>query len=96
LAPLFAHRTADEWHSLLLERGIPNGPINDIAGAVNLASHLGLNPLVAIPTKSDPQQHVTNPVRYSQTGVTYQLPAPMLGEHTAALIAEFDLDREQR
>ena len=93
LAPIFALRSADQWHSLLLERGIPNGPINDLAGAVNLAAHLGLDPLVTIPTESDSQQHITNPVRYSQTKVTYRLPAPTLSEHTATLIAEFDLDR---
>jgi crotonobetainyl-CoA:carnitine CoA-transferase CaiB-like acyl-CoA transferase len=95
LAPIFAHQSADDWHSLLLERKIPNGPINDLAGAVNLAAHLGLDPLVTIPTESDSQQHITNPVRYSQTEVAYRLPAPELGEHTAALIAEFDLDGSQ-
>ena len=66
-----------------------------IAGAVTLAAKLGLDPLVAIPTNADPQQHITNPVRYSQTEVAYSLPAPALGEHTAALIKEFDLDGAQ-
>jgi len=92
LAPIFADRSADEWHSLLLQRGIPNGPINDIAGAVSLAADMDLHPVVTIPTGANPQQHITNPVRYSQTQVTYRLPAPSLGEHTAALIDELNLD----
>jgi crotonobetainyl-CoA:carnitine CoA-transferase CaiB-like acyl-CoA transferase len=95
LVPIFAERSVEEWHSLLLERGIPNGPINDIAGAVTLAAKLGLDPLVAIPTRADPQQHITNPVRYSQTEVSYPLPAPALSEHTDALIEEFNLDEVQ-
>jgi crotonobetainyl-CoA:carnitine CoA-transferase CaiB-like acyl-CoA transferase len=95
LVPIFAERSVEEWHSLLLERGIPNGPINDIAGAVTLAAKLGLDPLVAIPTRADPQQHITNPVRYSKTEVSYPLPAPALGEHTDALIEELNLDEVQ-
>jgi len=92
LAPIFADRSADEWHSLLLQRGIPNGPINDIAGAVTLAADMDLRPVVKIPTGAKSQQHITNPVRYSQTQVTYRLPAPALGEHTTALIDELNLD----
>jgi crotonobetainyl-CoA:carnitine CoA-transferase CaiB-like acyl-CoA transferase len=57
--------------------GIPCGPINDVRGGVDLATDLGLEPVVesgGVPT-------VRNPIRFSATPPRYTLAPPGLDEH---------------
>lgn len=93
LVPALAHRGADEWHRLLLAAGVPNGPINDIAQALDLATELDLEPVVEIVGPDGAQHHVANPARYSRTPVTYPRPAPAVGADTDDVVAELGLDR---
>jgi crotonobetainyl-CoA:carnitine CoA-transferase CaiB-like acyl-CoA transferase len=72
-----AARSAQEWFAVLTEAGIPCGPINDVRGGVDLATELGLEPVVVtgdVPT-------VRNPVRLSATPPRYDLPPPALNAH---------------
>jgi crotonobetainyl-CoA:carnitine CoA-transferase CaiB-like acyl-CoA transferase len=72
-----ATRSAQEWFAILTEAGIPCGPINDVRGGVELATDLGLEPVVRtgdVPT-------VRNPVRLSATPPRYDLPPPALNAH---------------
>ncbi|MBO0748713.1 MAG: hypothetical protein J2O47_10185, partial [Acidimicrobiaceae bacterium] len=59
------------------EAGIPSGPVNDIAGGVELAASLGLDPVVL----SGDVPVVRNPLRFSATPVRYDLAPPELDEH---------------
>jgi len=68
---------ATSWHSALTAAGVPCGPINDIAGAFELATSLGLEPVVAVPGSAVPQ--VANPLRLSATPPTYRTPPPPMG-----------------
>jgi crotonobetainyl-CoA:carnitine CoA-transferase CaiB-like acyl-CoA transferase len=73
-----ATRSAREWFDVLSGYGIPCGPINDIRGGVELATELGLRPVVMagdVPT-------VSNPVQMSATPARYDLAPPKLGEHS--------------
>jgi crotonobetainyl-CoA:carnitine CoA-transferase CaiB-like acyl-CoA transferase len=72
-----AARGAVEWHALLTAAGVPCGPINDLAGAFDLATSLELDPVVAVPGSAVPQ--VANPLRMSATPPTYRTPPPPLG-----------------
>jgi crotonobetainyl-CoA:carnitine CoA-transferase CaiB-like acyl-CoA transferase len=65
---------AASWHAALTTAGVPCGPINDIAGAFELATSLGLEPVVAVPGSAVPQ--VANPLRLSATPPTYRTPPP--------------------
>jgi crotonobetainyl-CoA:carnitine CoA-transferase CaiB-like acyl-CoA transferase len=93
LVPLVAgvlrERSQREWLDLLEPAGVPCGPINRIDQVfadpqvvargmrVDLAHPLaGTVPLVA------------NPVRFSATPIAYELAPPLLGEHTAEVLAE--------
>ena len=67
---------ADHWYSALTAAGVPCGPINDVAGAFDLAASLGLDPVVAVPGSLVPQ--VANPLRLSATPPTYRTPPPSL------------------
>ena len=67
---------ATSWHSALTAAGVPCGPINDIAGAFELATSLALEPVVQVPGSPVPQ--VANPLRMSATPPTYRIPpAPL-------------------
>jgi crotonobetainyl-CoA:carnitine CoA-transferase CaiB-like acyl-CoA transferase len=72
-----ATRSAQEWFEVLTEAGVPCGPINDVRGGVELATSLGLDPVVTpggVPS-------VRNPVRMSATPPRYDLPPPALDAH---------------
>lgn len=72
-----ATRSAQEWFGVLTEAGLPCGPINDVRGGVELATELGLDPVVTpggVPS-------VRNPVRMSATPARYDLPPPALDAH---------------
>ncbi|ALE74345.1 carnitine dehydratase [Pseudonocardia sp. EC080610-09] len=78
LAPRLAARTADDWFDTLTARGIPCGPVNDLAEAFRLAARLGLGPTVPVGDR----ELVADPIRLGTTPVTYRRPPPRLGEHT--------------
>jgi crotonobetainyl-CoA:carnitine CoA-transferase CaiB-like acyl-CoA transferase len=72
-----ATRPATEWFDILTAAGIPCGPINDVRGGVELATELGLEPVVLagdVPT-------IRNPIRMSATPPRYDLAPPRLDEH---------------
>jgi crotonobetainyl-CoA:carnitine CoA-transferase CaiB-like acyl-CoA transferase len=73
-----ATRSAQEWFEVLSAAGIPCGPINDVRGGVELATRLGLEPVVMagnVPT-------VRHPIDFSATPPRYELAPPRLGEHS--------------
>jgi crotonobetainyl-CoA:carnitine CoA-transferase CaiB-like acyl-CoA transferase len=76
LEAALASNGADHWHAPLTAAGVPCGPINDIAGAFDLATSLGLDPVVAVPGSPVPQ--VANPLRLSATPATYRTPPPAM------------------
>ena len=84
LSPRFATRTAAAWFELLTPLGVPCGPVNDVAGAFDLASRLGLSPTVPL----GDLDVVANPIGLSRTPVTYRRRPPGLGEHTTEVTRE--------
>jgi crotonobetainyl-CoA:carnitine CoA-transferase CaiB-like acyl-CoA transferase len=78
-----AKRPAKEWFDVLSAAGVPCGPINDVAGGVELAERLGLEPVVlagGVPT-------VRNPIGLSATPPSYDLAPPALGADGADIRA---------
>lgn len=73
---LLATANADDWQELLTRAGVPCGPINDIAQAIELASRLGLDPIV----ESGGVPGIANPIHMSATPVRYLLPPPELND----------------
>ena len=74
-------RGASDWHRDLTAAGVPCGPINDLAGAFELATSLALDPVVAVPGSTVPQ--VANPLRMSATPPTYRTPPPSMPASTS-------------
>ena len=87
-----ARRSAREWFDVLTAAGIPCGPINDVRGGVELATELGLNPVVmagGMPT-------VRNPIGLSATPAAYRLAPPRLDEHGDEIREWLGLGRRTR
>jgi crotonobetainyl-CoA:carnitine CoA-transferase CaiB-like acyl-CoA transferase len=72
-------RGSDEWIAVLTDAGVPAGPVNDIAGAFELAESLGLDPIVETPRPDgDPVRLPRNPIRLSATPAEYPSAPPAL------------------
>ncbi len=88
LQGMFAVRPAAEWVERLREQSVPVAPINDL-------SQVFEDPQVVSRSMKVTVEHpaagsvplVANPIRLSETPITYDTPPPMLGEHTGAVLA---------
>ncbi|MDA8196161.1 MAG: CoA transferase [Actinomycetota bacterium] len=69
-------RGADEWFGVLSAAGIPCGPINDVAGGIDLAKRLGLDPVIEI----DGVPVIRNPISFSSSDISYRLAPPKLNQ----------------
>ncbi len=76
----FAQHGADHWSSLLNEVGVPTGPINSIAEAFDLATSLGLNPIIDIEQDGEVRKQVAHPITFSATPARYAVAPPSLDE----------------
>ena len=76
-----ARRPALEWFDLLIEAGVPRGPINTIDGGFAMAERFGLDPVVDVGSGAKSVPSTRNPIRMSATPPSYELPPPELDEH---------------
>ncbi|NGM38009.1 MULTISPECIES: CaiB/BaiF CoA transferase family protein [Methylobacterium] len=97
LAAHFLTGTAEEWIGRIHPHGVPIGPINDVAQALDEPQVKAREMLVEIPhpLKTD-FMTVGSPIKMSGTPVEYPAPPPMLGEHTASILRRLaGVDDEQ-
>src|SRR5205807_5778903 len=93
LEPCFLARSAAEWESLLVEKGVPCG----VAGTYQeFFAHpqveaMGMNPVVEHPTIG-PLRLGGVPVHFEQTPGRIQRPAPTLGQHSEEILREYGYD----
>jgi crotonobetainyl-CoA:carnitine CoA-transferase CaiB-like acyl-CoA transferase len=78
-------RTAVEWFELLVDAGVPCGPIQSIDGGFAMAERFGLDPVVAVGQGDRAVPTTRHPIRFSETPAVYELPPPELDEHGAEL-----------
>ncbi|MFF3877462.1 CaiB/BaiF CoA transferase family protein [Streptomyces sp. NPDC001978] len=74
-------RGAVEWFDLLVEAGVPCGPINTIDGGFAMAERFGLEPIVEVGEGDRAVPTTRHPIRFSETPADYRLPPPELDEH---------------
>jgi crotonobetainyl-CoA:carnitine CoA-transferase CaiB-like acyl-CoA transferase len=86
LATVLVTRDADQWFATLSTAGIPCGPINDVAQGMALAQSLGLQPIIDVQGSAQ----VANPLRLSETGVSYRHRPPALGGDEKEILAWLD------
>ncbi len=78
-------RGAVEWFDLLVDAGVPCGPINTIDGGFAMAEKFELDPVVEVGDGNRAVPTTRHPIRFSATPVDYRLPPPELDEHGAEL-----------
>ena len=92
LAAVMKRRKRADWLEALEAAKVPCGPINDLADvfADPQVQHRGMT--VALPHPlSDQLRLVASPMKFAATPVQYRRPPPLLGEHTAQVLAELGL-----
>jgi crotonobetainyl-CoA:carnitine CoA-transferase CaiB-like acyl-CoA transferase len=89
IAEAMLARTMAEWVPLLEASNVPCGPINNLQQVFEdpQVRHRGLK--VSLPHGSGVDSPaVASPIRFSETPIEYRHAAPMVGEHTDAILRE--------
>lgn len=73
-----AARPARDWADRLIAARVPAGVVNDVAAAFDLASRLGLAPVVPVPRSGTPLELTRNPIELSETPAQYRSEPPPL------------------
>ena len=89
LAAMVAERSRAEWIALLEAVGVPCGPINDIAEVFDNPQVQARGLAIDLPhPTAGTVTLVRSPMRLSATPAGSDLPPPLLGQHTDAVLAE--------
>jgi crotonobetainyl-CoA:carnitine CoA-transferase CaiB-like acyl-CoA transferase len=82
-------RSTSDWIAALESKGVPCGPINDLAGvfADPQVQARSLRMTMQHPTQGTMPQ-VASPMNFSATPVSYRLAPPELGEHSVEVLRE--------
>jgi crotonobetainyl-CoA:carnitine CoA-transferase CaiB-like acyl-CoA transferase len=92
-------RTRAEWMEAFDAAGVPVGPVHTVGEALNHPQTLARGMVVELQhPQAGPTKALGCPVHFSETPTAIDRAAPLLGEHTRALLREFgyshsDIDR---
>ena len=90
LAPIIRSRTSADWLSRLEAAGVPAGPVLDVAEMHRDPQTLAREMVTKAPhTKLGPVKTLGAPVKFSATPGGVTRGAPLLGEHTREVLAEY-------
>ncbi len=96
LQMLFDAHAANAWLEQFAATGIPAAPINTVEEAVNDAQTLARNMIVQLEHPAlGLARSIGNPIKFSETPVSYRLPPPLLGEHTREVLRGFGYSEEE-
>lgn len=87
LADIFRQHPREHWINPLLEKGIPAGPINDVATMLN-SEHAQARALVQSAPMPDGASvpFVGSPLKLSETPPQVRFAPPLLGQHTETIL----------
>ena len=87
LQNIFKQHPAQSWLEKFAEAKIPAAPINTVAEAVHDAQTRARSLIVQLEHPAiGTAKSIANPIRFSNTPVSYRLPPPLLGEHTGEIL----------
>jgi len=96
LQTLFQQTSARTWLGKFAEADIPAAPIHTVSEAVNDAQTRARSLIVQIEHPAmGAAKSIANPVRFSNTPVSYRLPPPLLGEHTGEILKNLGYAAEE-
>jgi len=89
LSALTARETTDQWVRRLETVGVPCGPINDLEGVFKDPQIVARGMQIALPhAAGGSAPGVANPLRLSETPVSYRSAPPVLGADTQAVLRD--------
>lgn len=95
LQNIFQQHPAQSWLDKFAIGDIPAAPINTVAEAVNDPQTRARGLIVHLEHPAiGAAKSIANPIRFSNTPVTYRLPPPLLGEHTAEILRDLGYSAE--
>ena len=96
VAEKLKENTVTYWVELLLNAGIPAGPVYNVPDMLEDPQVRHLNVTSSIPLEDGGSaQFVTQPVTLSRTPGAVSSRAPGLGEHTKAVLSDFGFSKAQ-
>jgi crotonobetainyl-CoA:carnitine CoA-transferase CaiB-like acyl-CoA transferase len=96
LQNLFQQTPARTWLEKFAEADIPAAPINTVSESVNDAQTGARGLIVQIEHPAiGIAKSIANPVRFSNTPVSYRWPPPLLGEHTDKILESLGYTAEE-
>jgi len=91
LTPVFTSRSNADWLGRLERAGVPAGPILDIKGMLRDPQTVARDMVVQVPhARLGEVETLGPPVKFSETAATLRRGAPVLGQHTREVLAEYD------
>lgn len=89
LQNILIQKEADDWLEAFRTAQIPSGPINSVPETLTHSQLIERSFIVELEHPlAGLVKSLANPVHFSDTPVSYRLPAPTLGEHNAAVLGE--------
>jgi crotonobetainyl-CoA:carnitine CoA-transferase CaiB-like acyl-CoA transferase len=83
----FDQEAAAVWLERFASAGVPSAPINSVPEALGDAQTQARGLIVQLEHPSlGMARSIANPIKFSETPVSYRLPPPLLGEHTAEIL----------
>ena len=96
LQKLFDGHAASVWLEQFASAEIPAAPINTVEEAVNDMQTLARNMIVQLEHPAlGVARSIGNPIKFSETPVSYRLPPPLLGEHTREVLQRLGYSEEE-
>jgi crotonobetainyl-CoA:carnitine CoA-transferase CaiB-like acyl-CoA transferase len=91
----FDEQPGGAWLELFAAAEIPAAPINTVEEAVNDPQTRARSMIVQLDHPAlGKARSIGNPVKFSETPVSYRLPPPLLGEHTSEVLCELGYSDE--
>ncbi len=89
-------RPKREWIDKLTAVGVPAAPVNNLQEVFSepQAQARGMQINMEHPLSDEGVSLIGNPIKLSQTPVDYQLPPPMLGQHTEQILKRLGYSAE--
>ncbi len=96
LQKMFDGQSASAWLEQFAAAEIPAAPINTVEEAVNAAQTQARGMIVQLEHPAmGVARSIGNPIKLSETPVSYRLPPPMLGEHTSRVLLGLGYTEEE-
>lgn len=89
-------RPVEHWVALIIEAGVPAGPVLDYEQVLGDPHTLAREMVIEIDhPKAGRIKSLGSPVKLSRSPLGTPRPAPLLGEHTDAILGEFGIEPER-